>query len=58
MLSSGANDLDELAVWVALMDIDFEVHEPPELVDRIQALSTRLAAAARSSGSSVRRSTS
>ncbi|WP_220449797.1 WYL domain-containing protein [Nonomuraea longispora] len=44
-LSSGANDLDELAVWVALMDIDFEVHEPPELIDRIRALSTRLATA-------------
>jgi hypothetical protein len=44
-LSSGANDLDELAVWVALMGIDFEVHEPPELVDRIRALSTRLATA-------------
>ncbi|WP_219461914.1 helix-turn-helix transcriptional regulator [Nonomuraea rhizosphaerae] len=43
MLSSGANDLGELAVWVALLDIDFEVHEPPELIDRIRALSTRLA---------------
>ncbi|MEU7833840.1 WYL domain-containing protein [Nonomuraea sp. NPDC049129] len=49
MLSSGANHLDELAVWVALMDIDFEVHAPPELVDRVRALSTRLATAAGSS---------
>ncbi|KAB8192006.1 WYL domain-containing protein [Nonomuraea phyllanthi] len=56
VLSSGANDLDELAVWVALMDVDFEVHEPPELVDRIRALSARLAtAAAVSSASSVSR---
>ncbi|MCK2215066.1 WYL domain-containing protein [Actinomadura sp. ATCC 31491] len=45
LVQSGANDLDELAVWVALMDIDFEVHEPPELVARIRALATRLTTA-------------
>ncbi|MGV9775789.1 hypothetical protein [Streptosporangium sp. NPDC003464] len=28
------------------MDIDFEVHGPPELVDRIRALSAHLATAA------------
>ncbi|MEU5878914.1 WYL domain-containing protein [Spirillospora sp. NPDC047279] len=45
-LRCGANLLNELAVWVALMDIAFDVHEPPELVDRIQALADRLAEAA------------
>ncbi|MEW9554386.1 helix-turn-helix transcriptional regulator [Nonomuraea sp. NPDC050783] len=45
-LSSGANHLDELAVWVALMDIDFVVHEPPELVGRVRALAARLTGAA------------
>ncbi|NUW39389.1 helix-turn-helix transcriptional regulator [Nonomuraea rhodomycinica] len=49
-LTSGANDLDELAVWVALMDVDFDVHEPPELAGRLLVLSARLAAAARSLG--------
>ncbi|MER7364701.1 helix-turn-helix transcriptional regulator [Nonomuraea wenchangensis] len=44
-LSTGSNDLDELAMWVALMDIDFDVHEPPELVDRFGVLSARLARA-------------
>ncbi|MFI7697880.1 helix-turn-helix transcriptional regulator [Nonomuraea sp. NPDC049480] len=57
-LSTGANDLDELAVWVALLDIDFEVHEPPELVGRIRALSTRLAGATRAGAEPRRPSTS
>ncbi|NUW33898.1 WYL domain-containing protein [Nonomuraea sp. SMC257] len=51
-LSTGANDLDELAVYVALMDIDFDVHEPPELADRLRVLAARLATAARSAGGS------
>ncbi|SEU35966.1 helix-turn-helix transcriptional regulator [Nonomuraea wenchangensis] len=42
-LSTGSNDLDELAMWVVLMDIDFDVHEPPELVDRFGVLFARLA---------------
>ncbi|KAB2344373.1 helix-turn-helix transcriptional regulator [Actinomadura rudentiformis] len=47
-LRCGAHTLNELAVWVALMDVPFEVHEPPELVDRVSALADRLTAAARS----------
>ncbi|MEO3783398.1 transcriptional regulator [Actinocorallia sp. B10E7] len=44
-LSTGANDLDELALWVALTGIGFEVHDPPELIARIRALAARLTAA-------------
>ncbi|GAA3167441.1 helix-turn-helix transcriptional regulator [Nonomuraea roseoviolacea] len=49
-LTSGANDLDELAVWVAQTGVDFDVHEPPELADHLLALSARLAAAAQRAG--------
>ncbi|MFG2000749.1 WYL domain-containing protein [Spirillospora sp. NPDC048911] len=45
-LRCGAHTLDELAVWVALTGLRFEVHEPPELVDRIAVLADRLADAA------------
>ncbi|GGU01806.1 DNA-binding transcriptional regulator [Actinomadura citrea] len=45
VLRCGANNLDEIVVWVALMDIDFEVHDPPELAERIGAMADRLRAA-------------
>ena len=41
----GANNLDEIVVWVALMDIGFEVHDPPELAERIAVMADRLRAA-------------
>ncbi len=41
-LHTGSNSLDELAVWVALLGFDFDVHEPPELVDHIRAITRRL----------------
>ncbi|MFG1708175.1 helix-turn-helix transcriptional regulator [Nonomuraea sp. M3C6] len=43
MLTCGSNSLDELALWVALTGVPFTVHEPPELVERIRALTARLA---------------
>ncbi|MEV4254517.1 WYL domain-containing protein [Spirillospora sp. NPDC049652] len=45
VLLCGANSLDEIIVWVALMDIGFEVHDPPELVERLGAMADRLRAA-------------
>ena len=42
----GSNSLDELAVWLGLIDADFAVHEPPELRDRLRILAARLARAA------------
>ncbi|GAB2899338.1 WYL domain-containing protein [Streptomyces mayteni] len=50
VLTCGANSLDEIVVWVALTDIGFEAHEPPELVERIGVLADRLRAASGRSG--------
>jgi hypothetical protein len=36
-----------LALRIAMLDVDFEVHEPPELVEHLQALALRLARATR-----------
>jgi predicted DNA-binding transcriptional regulator YafY len=49
-LLCGANDLDEIVVWVAQMNIGFEVHDPPELVERIAVLADRLRAASAPAG--------
>ena len=40
------DSLDWLAMRVGMIGFDFEVHEPPELVDAMQALSERLRRAA------------
>ncbi|WP_067170217.1 helix-turn-helix transcriptional regulator [Microtetraspora niveoalba] len=47
VLSTGSNSLDELAMWVARLGVPFTVHEPPELVEHIRALGTRLVDATR-----------
>lgn len=46
VLHTGSHVLDEIAVYVGLMGFEFEVLEPPELVDHIRALADRLARAA------------
>jgi hypothetical protein len=38
----GARSLDVLAVYLALVDEEFEVEEPPELLDTLRQLATRL----------------
>ncbi|WP_159930136.1 MULTISPECIES: YafY family protein [Nocardia] len=45
VLRTGANSLDELAIYVATFGFPFRVHEPPELVTHIRELAARLAAA-------------
>lgn len=45
VLHTGSHSLDTLAVYVALLGFDFEVHNPPELIDHIRALTERLARA-------------
>jgi len=40
------DSLDWLAVRIGLLGVDFEVHEPPELVERFRALAGRFARAA------------
>ncbi|KAA2261356.1 YafY family transcriptional regulator [Solihabitans fulvus] len=46
-LYAGGNVLEALAVYVALIGVDFEVLEPPELVEHVRALAARLGRAAR-----------
>ena len=42
----GSNSLDALAVHVAVVGVEFDVHEPPELVEHVRVLAGRLARAA------------
>jgi predicted DNA-binding transcriptional regulator YafY len=46
MLSTGSHSLDTLAVYLALIGVDFEVCEPPELVDHLRQLAKRFGCAA------------
>jgi len=39
---TGDDDLRWLALRIAMLGVDFEVHEPPELVDELHALTLRL----------------
>jgi predicted DNA-binding transcriptional regulator YafY len=41
LLHTGAQSLDVLSVFLALIGVDFEVHGQPELVDHIQGLAAR-----------------
>jgi predicted DNA-binding transcriptional regulator YafY len=44
---TGDDDLRWLALRIAMLGFDFEVHEPPELVEHLRALADRLDRAAR-----------
>jgi predicted DNA-binding transcriptional regulator YafY len=44
-LRAGSNSLDELTIYVAGKGFDFQVHEPPELVEHVKTLASRLARA-------------
>ncbi len=41
-LHTGANSLDQLGVWVALLGFDFDIHEPAELRDVLGSVADRL----------------
>jgi len=41
LLQTGAHSLDTLAIYLALIGVDFEVREPPELVEQIRRLAER-----------------
>jgi predicted DNA-binding transcriptional regulator YafY len=43
---TGDDDLDWLALRIAMLGVDFEVHEPPELRERLRAMARRLDRAA------------
>jgi predicted DNA-binding transcriptional regulator YafY len=44
---TGDDDLRWLALRIAMLGVDFDVHEPPELVEHLRALAIRLERAAR-----------
>ena len=46
MLHAGSNSLDELALYIALKGVDFDVLEPPELAAHVRVLGQRLSNAA------------
>jgi predicted DNA-binding transcriptional regulator YafY len=46
VINVGSDSPRMLAAWVGLLDVDFEVLEPPELVDGVAALAHRYARAA------------
>ena len=39
---TGDDDPRWLALRIAMLGVDFEVHEPPELVEQLRALGSRL----------------
>jgi predicted DNA-binding transcriptional regulator YafY len=43
---TGDDDLDWLALRIAMLGVDFEAHEPPELAEHLRSLAGRLARAA------------
>jgi predicted DNA-binding transcriptional regulator YafY len=45
LLRAGADWLGGLAVYVAMIGVDFEVLEPPELIEEVRALAGRFARA-------------
>ena len=47
------DSLDWLAMRIGMLGVDFEVHEPPELVDRYRALADRFARAAESRAADI-----
>jgi predicted DNA-binding transcriptional regulator YafY len=47
VLITGADSVQTLAVYLGLLDLDFDVTEPPELVEYIRALTARYARATR-----------
>lgn len=45
VLHTGSDSLDSLVVHISLLDKDFEVTGPPELLERIKVLADRYARA-------------
>jgi predicted DNA-binding transcriptional regulator YafY len=53
LLLTGADWLDGLAIYIAAIGVEFEILEPPELIERARVLGARLAGAARRSASQL-----
>jgi hypothetical protein len=56
ILHTGSNSLDELALYVGLKGVDFQVLDPPELVPVLRLLAERLRRGGEASLPAVRRS--
>jgi predicted DNA-binding transcriptional regulator YafY len=48
---TGDDDVGWLALRIAMLGVDFDVHEPPELIERLRALADRLERATTRAGS-------
>ncbi len=46
ILHTGSNSLEQMALYIGLKDVDFEVLDPPEVVDYVRALAERFTRAA------------
>ena len=46
ILATGAGSFEELATWLTVFGVDFDVREPPELLAHLQRVATRLSRAA------------
>jgi predicted DNA-binding transcriptional regulator YafY len=42
MLRSGSHSLEGITIHLSMLGVEFEVHEPPELIDYIRKLTERL----------------
>jgi predicted DNA-binding transcriptional regulator YafY len=42
MLNTGAHSLEGITIHLSLLGVDFQVHEPPELIDYVRRLADRL----------------
>jgi predicted DNA-binding transcriptional regulator YafY len=45
LVETGGNSLDQIALYLGMLGYPFEIQSPPELIDHIRELTTRLAAA-------------
>lgn len=45
MLHTGAHSLESITIHLSMLGVDFQVHEPPELIDYIRQLTERLSRA-------------
>ncbi len=45
VLVTGGDSLEIVAVWIGMLGLDFQVTEPPELVEHVRALAARYAGA-------------
>lgn len=52
-LRTAADSLQWLALTIGMFDIEFEIHEPPELIDYVRGLSERLSRSVRHGTTSV-----